>query len=219
MRKRYQHPARSKAPVAVAALVLLAGLVTAAKKDSQGICFLGKVNVREWLSQELKTVPGDVVTVDGTIVGRHKGAQLYTLGQRDGLGVSGGTGLPFYVVARDLAANRLVVAHERPQGRELTATELNWLGPVPSVGDRIEARIRHGQQPQPAEIIHSSFTSQESAHSANTSEVSPSSRSSPIINHQSPIVVRFSEPQTAIAPGQSVVFSIGTHILGGGIIA
>lgn len=171
------------------------GLITAAKKDSQGICFLGKVDVRSWLQQELKTQPGDVVLQDGTVVGRHQGAELYTLGQRDGLGVTGGTGRPLYVVARELDTNRLVVAHERPQGRELRATALNWLVPHASalrIGDRIQARIRHGQQPQDARVT--------------------------AISDQA-IAIAFDKPQTAIAPGQSVVFSRGVHILGGGVIS
>lgn len=174
------------------------GLITATKKDSQGICFLGKVDVRSWLQQELKTQPGEVVDTAGNVIGKHEGVQLYTLGQRHGFRLTAHRSPltpQYYVVARELDANRLVVAHERPQGRELRATALNWLVPHASalrIGDRIQARIRHGQQPQDARVT--------------------------AISDQA-IAIEFDEPQTAIAPGQSVVFSKGTAIVGGGIIA
>src|SRR5690349_17817635 len=80
------------------------GLATAAKKDSQGICFVGKVGIKDFLQQYITAEPGDIVDkVTGKVVGRHEGAIFYTFGQRHGLGVGGG--LPYYVVAKDMAKN------------------------------------------------------------------------------------------------------------------
>ncbi|MGI6103385.1 MAG: tRNA 2-thiouridine(34) synthase MnmA [Patescibacteria group bacterium] len=168
------------------------GLATAAKRDSQGICFLGPVDLRSFLVDALHLAPGDVVTTDGKTVGRHQGAAAYTVGQRHGLGVWGGAGETYYVVERDLRRNRLVVDTAPPTTTTLTARALNWIGASPSVGDRIEARIRHGQVPQPCTV-----------EACNSEELE----------------LRFDEPQLAVAPGQSVVCSLGTHVLGGGLIA
>ena len=82
------------------------GLFTAAKKDSQGICFVGQIGIREFLSQYVETKPGDIIdTATNKVIGRHDGAIFYTLGQRHGLDVGGG--LPYYVVGKDMAKNEV----------------------------------------------------------------------------------------------------------------
>jgi len=190
------------------------GLATAAKKDSQGICFLGKVDVRSWLRRELGTEPGVVVDTEGQVVGSHDGASLYTLGQRHGFTIDRATSyeLPaanrpvLYVAERNVQTNTLVVAPTPPKSRELSATALNWLVPQDRtlrIGDRIEARIRHGQQPQPATVV--------AVASGPGNQATSTGRSGGLR-------LRFDQAQIAIAPGQSVVFSQGTHILGGGVI-
>jgi len=202
------------------------GLATATKKDSQGICFLGPLKVRQWLAETLETKPGTVVALDGTVIGTHRGAHLYTLGQRHGFTVDRDTrprrinpprspfakgedaplfrkeGLgeissnserpPHYVVKRDIERNELVVAPEPPQQRELHATDLNWLAEPPKAGDQVEARIRHGQTPQPAVVAE--------------------------VTEQN-LLLEFAEPQIGIAPGQSVVLTLDDLVLGGGIIS
>ena len=85
------------------------GLVTASKKDSVGICFVGQIGMREFLSQYVTTKPGDIIdTQTNKALGRHDGAIFYTLGQRHGLDVGGG--LPYYVVGKDMAKNELYVS-------------------------------------------------------------------------------------------------------------
>lgn len=180
------------------------GLATAKKKDSQGICFLGPLKVRQWLGETLATKPGDVLAVDGTVIGSHSGAHLYTLGQRHGFDVhvnhqssimnheSDADRPAHFVVKRDISNDELTVSSTPPQQRELHATQLNWLGEPPKAGDWVEARIRHGQQPQKARIAD-------------------------VTDKQ--LLIEFADPQTGIAPGQSVVLSQGDLVLGGGIIA
>ncbi|MCA9388146.1 tRNA 2-thiouridine(34) synthase MnmA [Candidatus Berkelbacteria bacterium] len=168
------------------------GLIVATKKDSQGICFLGPLKLRSYLASRLKTKPGIVVDIDGNHVGRHQGVNLYTLGQRDGLGIFGGQAKKFYVVDKSFKENILVVGEQPPESAGLTAGNLNLLEDL-GVGDQLEARIRHGQEPQKCVIKELTRTGE--------------------------IRVQFDTPQIAVAPGQSVVFSIGTKILGGGIIS
>ncbi|MBQ9833553.1 MAG: tRNA 2-thiouridine(34) synthase MnmA, partial [Clostridia bacterium] len=97
-----------------------AGLSTANKKDSTGICFIGERNFKHFLSQYLMTDPGDMVTTDGRIIGRHDGLMFYTLGQRRGLGIGGqkdGNGESWFVIDKDLKNNRLIV--EQGEGEAL----------------------------------------------------------------------------------------------------
>lgn len=92
-------------------IALQNGLPVAKKKDSTGICFIGERHFKPFLSQYLPAQPGDMVTVDGEVVGRHDGLMYYTLGQRRGLGIGGhGDGRSSFVVEKDLQNNRLIVA-------------------------------------------------------------------------------------------------------------
>lgn len=167
------------------------GLPVAAKKDSQGICFLGPVSLRAYLAKRLKTQSGPVVDTTGRIVGEHEGAALYTLGQRHGLGLMGGEGESLYVTERSIATNTLVVDRQAPETNTLNAHTLHWIDEPPQPGERFEARIRHGQAPQRCAVVRTT---------------------------QGSIEIRFEKPQTAVAPGQSVVFSTHSQIRGGGII-
>ncbi len=166
-------------------------LPVATKKDSQGICFLGPVELRTYLAERLATQPGDVLNRAGDIVGRHGGAQLYTVGQRHGLGVTGGSGTTFYLVDKHLEENVVIVDTAPPQATEVTVADANWINDPPEVGAQIQARIRHGQEPQACQIVSL---------------------------HPARFTLQFDEPQTAVAPGQSVVLSKGSSILGGGTI-
>ena len=102
------------------------GLPTAEKKDSQGICFIGEINLPEFLKKHIAVSHGPVLTTSGRTVGEHEGLSFYTLGQREGLGIGGG-GIPYYVAQKDFSRNALIVS-EGPYDEKLFAEEL-------SVGD------------------------------------------------------------------------------------
>jgi len=124
------------------------GLATADKKDSQGICFVGKVGIKDFLSQFVKTKPGKIIDQNGEQVGDHDGAIFYTIGQRQGLGVGGG--LPYYVVGKDMKKNEVYVTtdlqDERLWSRELTLTLSHWINEAPNPKAIYSARTRYHSQ-------------------------------------------------------------------------
>ena len=164
-------------------------LYTAAKKDSQGICFVGQIGVKDFLSQYVTTKPGNVIDKQtGAVVGRHEGAIFYTLGQRHGLGLGGG--LPYYVIGKDMEKNEVYVTRdlndESLWKKEILLSSIHWINGAPEEGE-YQVRVRHR-----APLITASL-------SGNTLELS--------------------EPQRAITAGQSVVLYKGEQCLGGGIVA
>lgn len=167
-------------------------LPTAGKPDSQGICFIGHVDVRKFLQQRLAARQGDIVDTDGRRLGEHPGVWYYTIGQRHGLGLSGG---PWYVAAKDIKRNRLVVAHGRRHARlysrRFVVSDLNWVNTVPPTSQRLTAQIRYRQLPQACRVQLIRMGAE----------------------------VTFAKPQFAPALGQSVVFIRGTTVLGGGILS
>ena len=172
------------------------GLWTASKKESMGICFVGQVGIREFLSEYVATRPGDIIDRStGVIVGRHDGAIFYTLGQRHGLNVGGG--LPYYIVGKDMAKNEVYVSRSINNAnlwrKELMLTDVHWIGRPPK-DDTYQIRVRHRAPLINAEVVCAGD---------NTSEK---------------VTVRLSEPQRAVAPGQSAVIYDGEECLGGGII-
>lgn len=128
-------------------------LWTAQKKESMGVCFVGNVGMREFLSQYVATRPGDILEKEtGKKVGIHDGAIYYTIGQRHGLDLGGG--LPYYVVGKDMDKNEVYVSRnlqdtELVRG-EITLTNTHWIADAPNGG--IEARIRHRGQLIPAQL-------------------------------------------------------------------
>ena len=177
-----------------------AGLPVAEKKDSTGICFIGERPFREFLQRFLPTRPGDMVTPDGRIMGRHQGLMYHTLGQRKGLGIGGvkdaEDGEPWFAAAKDLEKNQLIVVqgHDHPLllSTTLCASQLSWIGAPPTVGQRLGAKTRYRQQDAACVV-----------------EALADDR----------FVLRFDESQWAVTPGQSVVLYDGQVCLGGGIIA
>jgi tRNA-specific 2-thiouridylase len=175
-----------------------AGFPTATKRDSTGICFIGERRFREFLERYLPAQPGPIVDTDGKRLGEHMGLMFYTLGQRHGLGIGGQRGAdddPWFVVDKDLADNRLVVAqgHDHPRllTQSLIARSLHWVaGEPPPSGGRYLARCRHRQPLQGCRVD--------------------------IDGHN--MAVEFDAPQRAVTPGQSVVLYADTRCLGGGII-
>lgn len=176
------------------------GLVTHNKKDSTGICFIGERKFKSFLQEFLLNEPGDILTPTGACLGKHDGLMYYTLGQRQGLYIGGKKGYPekpWYVVAKDVQRNALIVtqedAHPWQFSSQLTAEAVHWVeGSPPAQGFEATAKVRYRQTDQQCYVtVVSSDT----------------------------IEVTFSDPQRAVTPGQSVVLYHGKNCLGGGIIA
>lgn len=174
-------------------------LITHNKKDSTGICFIGERRFKDFLEQYLPAQPGNIETLEGDIIGKHHGLMYHTIGQRQGLGIGGLSNYPdepWYVVEKDLQRNVLVVTqggqHESLYKTHLIADNFDWVArEKPSMPLTCMAKCRYRQPDQECTI----------------SELADGR-----------VEVSFKEPQRAITPGQSVVFYIGEHCLGGGII-
>ncbi|WP_297481621.1 tRNA 2-thiouridine(34) synthase MnmA [Ferrovum sp.] len=179
----------------VRALARKAGLATATKKDSTGICFIGERPFREFLERYLPRQPGPMETPTGKVVGHHQGLAFYTLGQRQGLGI-GGPGEPWFVAAKDLANNRLIVVqgHDHPllHGLGLSAGQLSWISGIPPSPGIYSAKNRYRQKDAPCHLTYARENAVADLH--------------------------FEDPQWAITPGQSAVLYQGETCLGGGII-
>src|SRR5262249_31912698 len=128
---------------------------TAEKKDSTGICFIGKRDFKEFLGRYIAYTPGDFETPEGKVVGRHDGVAYYTIGQRRGLAI-GGPGEAWFVVGKDPARNVVIIAQgEDPPAlycSSLTATELTWITSPPTLPFSCHAKIRYRQPDQPCVI-------------------------------------------------------------------
>ncbi|MEX0446785.1 tRNA 2-thiouridine(34) synthase MnmA [Xenorhabdus sp. SGI246] len=175
------------------------GLITAKKKDSTGICFIGERKFRDFLGRYLPAQTGQIVTVDGQTIGQHTGLMYHTLGQRKGLGIGGtknGNEDPWYVVDKDVENNTLIVAqgHEHPRLMSvgLIAQQLHWVERQPLKTEiRCAVKTRYRQQDIPCTVIPLS---------------------------EDKIEVHFDSPVAAVTPGQSAVFYQGEICLGGGVI-
>lgn len=172
-----------------------AGLATADKKDSTGICFIGERDFKTFLSQYLPAQPGEMQTFDGETKGRHDGLMYYTIGQRQGLGI-GGPGGPWFVAGKDLDKNVLYVVegfhHPTLYSNGLTAVDVNWINGAPhNLPFSCTAKFRYRQSDKKV-MVHP--------------------------NDDGSLRVIFDEPERAITPGQSVVFYEGEECLGGGTI-
>ena len=131
-----------------------AGLPTAEKKDSQGLCFVGKVDFSDFLRGALPQKEGAILNSAGEVLGKHDGAHLYTVGQRHGLKI-GGLREPVYVASRDIQTNTLLVAaKEQPElyRSEIEVENLNLFGELPQ---ELEVRIRYRQLKQRARFVNS----------------------------------------------------------------
>lgn len=176
------------------------GLATADKKDSQGICFVGKVGIKDFLLHELGEQPhGPVVARqsggEATVVGEHDGAIFYTVGQRHGLNIGGG--LPYYVIGKDMASDTVYVTtdlqSESLWHSRLQLTQMHWINGRPSSLDGLQVRTRYR-----APLV---------AVGAMQPAEAPDEWS-----------VEMAEEVRAVTPGQSAVLYRGNECLGGGIV-
>lgn len=172
-----------------------AGLATAGKKDSTGICFIGERNFKQFLSNYLPAQPGQMQTLDGEVKGTHDGLMYYTIGQRHGLGI-GGSREPWFVVGKNLKDNILYVAqgfdNELLYSDAIIATNVNWVSdrkPNEPIACTAKFRYRQPDVPVTVEMIDET-----------TARVS------------------FEQRVRAVTPGQAVVFYNGEQCLGGGTI-
>ncbi|MDB5161734.1 MAG: mnmA [Candidatus Saccharibacteria bacterium] len=169
------------------------GLYTAAKKDSQGICFVGQIGIREFLSQYVEQEAGAIIDKQtGKKLGQHDGAIFYTIGQRHGLELGGG--LPYYVVGKDMDKNEVYVTtdlnDENLWKPELRLTSVHWINDTPSEGE-YEIRVRHRGQLVKAELAFGG----------------------------SDVTLKLQNPERAVATGQSVVIYKEGDCIGGGIVS
>ncbi|MBX4186710.1 MAG: tRNA 2-thiouridine(34) synthase MnmA [Candidatus Doudnabacteria bacterium] len=168
-------------------------LPNATKKDSQGICFIGKINVTEFLKAHVKAKAGQIITSTGQILGKHDGLPYYTIGQREGMNL-GGKG-PYYVVSKNFKSNQLVVTNDKQDSglwkNKFTITDLSWVGKVPKLPLHTGVTIRYHHPDYPAVIDQISDNRYQ---------------------------IAFKQVQRAITAGQAAVFYDGEELLGGGII-
>lgn len=166
-------------------------LVTANKKESMGICFVGKVGIKDFLSQYVETKPGAVIDENGKEVGEHEGAIFYTIGQRHGLKVGGG--LPYYVIGKDMKKNEVYVTTDlndkKLWSNELRLGDLHWINGQPE-DFKVQVRTRHR-----APLIEGELN---------------------IFGNAA--TVKLKNDIRALTPGQSAVIYQADVVLGGGII-
>ena len=173
------------------------GLNTAHKRDSQGICFIGTVSIRDFLKQYVTTEPGNIVEREtGRVLGQHDGALFYTFGQRHGLNVGGG--LPYYVVGKDMDKNEVYVSRNLNDAgfwrERIGLHQLHWITQSPTEGKTYQIRTRHR-----APLIDSTL---EFVDDDNTTKIN----------------LHLSNPERAVASGQSIVIYDGDEVLGGGVV-
>ncbi|MCR4274489.1 MAG: tRNA 2-thiouridine(34) synthase MnmA [Candidatus Campbellbacteria bacterium] len=173
------------------------GLSVADKKDSQGVCFLGQVDMKEFLKRFIDVSSGDILDEQGSVIGTHEGAWLYTLGQRHGFTVTKKTPTdgPLYVVSKDVLANTLTVSQHLQTADGFNHTDIvlehtNWISDTPKQGKKYSARFRYRQALQ--ECVIEVF--EQGAH------------------------VHFSKGQRSVALGQSLVVYDGEVCVGGGVV-
>ena len=174
------------------ALAQKLSLPVANKAESQEICFVPEDDYKAYLSQHRpnRFHTGDIVDMQGQILGQHRGLPFYTIGQRKGLGIAAAH--PLYVIALDEANNRVIVGkNEELYASSLFASDVNWLMEEPTQEISVHAKIRYGSREVQANVL-------------------------PL--KDGAVKVSFLEPQRAVTPGQSVVFYSGERLVGGATI-
>lgn len=168
------------------------GLATAEKKDSQGICFVGKVGIKEFLQHFVVAEAGAIVDQSGKEIGRHDGALFYTIGQRHGLDVGGG--LPYYVTGKSMDRNEVYVTNDLGDAQlwsdGFTLTSAHWINTVPAAGNKCRVRTRYRAPLVECTLIYVNDTWK----------------------------VQMRDEVRALTPGQSAVFYDAERVIGGGIV-
>ncbi|MEX0931597.1 MAG: tRNA 2-thiouridine(34) synthase MnmA [Candidatus Paceibacterota bacterium] len=175
-----------------------AGLVTAQKKDSQGLCFVGKIDLKEFLSHFVTEKDGVVLNVEGEEIGKHSGALFYTLGQRHGFTITKKTptDAPYFVVDKNISTNTIVVAQKNTEGElpgevsSVVLSQVNWISDIPKEGESVLVRFRYRQNLSSAKVFIS----------------------------ESDVRVIFDTPISSVPEGQSLVVYRDKVMLGGGVI-
>jgi len=170
-------------------------LPNAEKKDSQGLCFIGKIDIKEFLSRYIDTQKGNILDINGNIIGEHDGSFFYTIGERHGFNITKKTpnDEPYYVISKDIEKNTITVANKNTAGElpngitKIKLNDVNWNQGETLIGKKLMARSRYRAPLQEIEFVDNS-------------------------------TVEFTNPQFTISPGQSLVFYDGEVCLGGGII-
>lgn len=170
------------------------GLATAEKKDSQGICFVGKVGIKDFLLHELgKQAEGPIVDQRGKVIGEHDGALFYTIGQRHGLDVGGG--LPYYVTGKDMTSNTVYVTTDLQDTKlwsnHITLSDVHWINGEPETGRQYQVRTRYR-----APLVAVASLGQKNERWQ----------------------LRLHEDIRAVTPGQSAVIYEDSQVVGGGIV-
>lgn len=165
------------------------GLVTASKKDSQGICFVGKVGIREFLQQFVESSPGSIIDQYGQTVGEHDGAIFYTIGQRHGLGVGGG--LPMYVTSKDMQSNTVYVSTDLSDPKlwasDVVLESPHWINGPPDSGTTYDVQLRYR-----GPLVKGKINGEH---------------------------LKLEQPQRAISPGQSAVIYDSDRVVGSAIVS
>lgn len=170
-------------------------LPVAEKPDSQGICFIGKVNFSKFLGDKIKSKPGNIVTPEGNIIGRHQGLHNYTIGQRQKIAVADKH--PWYVAQKNPKTNELIVApgenHPLMKSKIIILDDLHWISSqAPQKSFTAQVQIRYRQKSLPAKVS--------------------------TIKGSKTVRLEFKKPVSAAAIGQSAVIYKGKECLGGGVI-
>lgn len=168
-------------------------LPVAQKADSQGLCFVGDVSMRDFLTRYIAVEEGDVLDSDAAVIGRHEGAALYTIGQRHGFELFGETAVrPHYVVAIDAARNTITVSDARSDAamRRVPLEEPHWIAKAVTLPATFEVQARYREQPVSATIVREG----------------------------NQYFAEFAEPHLA-SPGQALVFYHGDECVGGAVVA
>ncbi len=181
----------------VRAIAAEAGLATAAKKDSVGICFIGKRNFKGFIEQFIPDQPGDIVDYDTKqVVGKHEGPHCYTIGQRRGLDI-GGSDKPCFVVGKDMDKGTVYIVrgedHPLLYRQNLVAKNVNWFEEPKGFPYHCSAKVRYRSPDEPCTILGRG-------------------------DFPGDVRVHFSSPVKAITPGQAIAFYQGDMCIGGGII-